>query len=83
MKNVQRNDTTITIRIAKNDKAFLEAYANSKGIGVGKFMRDLALEKVEDEYDCEAFIEAEKEFKKDSVVYSQEEVEKELGFTDC
>ncbi|MCF6418533.1 MAG: DUF6290 family protein [Furfurilactobacillus sp.] len=82
MKNVKRNDTTITIRIAKNDKAFLEAYANSKGIGVGKFMRDLALEKVEDEHDCEAFIEAEKEFKKDSVVYTQEEVEKELGFTD-
>ena len=45
-------------------------YADMHGMTVSEFMRQSALEKIEDELDLELFREAKKDFKKNPKVYT-------------
>ena len=54
-------------------------YAELNGITVSELLRQSVIERIEDEYDLNAYKEAMAEFKKNPVTYSLDEVEKELG----
>ena len=45
---------TITLRMSEEDAAFIKRYAEMTGTTVSQFIRQAALERIEDEYDREA-----------------------------
>ena len=49
---------------------------------VSELVRDAVMERIEDEYDLKAYDEAMAAYKNDSVTYSLDKVERELGFKD-
>ena len=57
---------------------WLEKYAELNGITVSELVRRSVIERIEDEHDVKAYKEALAEFEADTVVYSLDEVEKEL-----
>lgn len=70
---------TVSIRLNATEDELIRNYADMHGMTVSEFMRQSALEKIEDELDLELFREAKKDFKKNPKVYTLEEAEKELG----
>ena len=70
---------TISLRLNKADSIVFKKYAELNGITVSELVRRSVIERIEDEYDLKAYKEALAEFEADPVVYSLNEVEKELG----
>ena len=70
---------TISLRLNKADSILFKKYAQLNGITVSELVRRSVIERIEDEYDLKAYKEALAEFEADPVVYSLNEVEKELG----
>ncbi|WP_278558989.1 type II toxin-antitoxin system RelB family antitoxin [Acidaminococcus intestini] len=70
---------TISLRLNKADSILFKKYAELNGITVSELVRRSVIERIEDEYDLKAYKEALAEFEADPVVYSLNEVEKELG----
>jgi len=66
--------TTMTIRLDAEDKSLITAYAKTFGKTASEFMREAALERIEDELDLKAWDEAKREFEEDPVMYSAEEI---------
>ncbi|WP_302593463.1 type II toxin-antitoxin system RelB family antitoxin [uncultured Megasphaera sp.] len=69
---------TILLRLNKADSILFKKYAELNGITVSELVRRSVIERIEDEYDLKAYKEALAEFEADPVVYSLDEVEKEL-----
>lgn len=69
---------TISLRLNDDDTKVIKAYADMHGMSVSEFMRESALERIEDEYDLKAFEAAMAEYKANPVTYSLEDVAKEL-----
>lgn len=72
-------EVTVTVRMSAEDKALIADFAKTFGMSVSQFMRDCALERIEDEIDAQAYIAAKAEFDADPVTYSMDEVMKEFG----
>ena len=70
---------TISLRLNDEDTVLFKKYAELNGITVSELLRQSVIERIEDEYDLNAYKEAMVEFKKNPVTYSLDEVEKELG----
>ena len=70
---------TISLRLNNEDTVLFKKYAELNGITVSELLRQSVIERIEDEYDLNAYKEAMAEFKKNPVTYSLDEVEKELG----
>ncbi len=70
---------TISLRLNDNDTMIIKKYAELNKLTVSELIRQTVMERIEDEYDLEAFNEAMKEYKETGISYSLEEVEKELG----
>lgn len=70
---------TISLRLNDEDTVLFKKYAKLNGITVSELLRQSVIERIEDEYDLNAYKEAMAEFKKNPVTYSLDEVEKELG----
>ena len=70
---------TISLRLNDEDTVLFKTYAELNGITVSELLRQSVIERIEDEYDLNAYKEAMAEFKKNPVTYSLDEVEKELG----
>jgi len=70
---------TISLRLNDEDTVLFKKYAELNGITVSELLRQSVIERIEDEYDLNAYKEAMAEFKKNPVIYSLDEVEKELG----
>lgn len=70
---------TISLRLNDEDTVLFKRYAELNGITVSELLRQSVIERIEDEYDLNAYKEAMAEFKKNPVTYSLDEVEKELG----
>lgn len=68
----------LSIRCTKEDEKMIKRYAASKNKSVSEFLREVAIEKIEEEYDLEVIREY-LENKEMSKLYSAEEAEKELG----
>ena len=69
---------TISLRLTDEDTNLIKAYAELNGITVSQFLRRSALERIEDEFDLKAYEDAMKEYKKNPITYSHEEVAKLL-----
>ena len=72
-------EVTVTVRMSAEDKALISDYARLFGVSVSQFLRDCALERIEDEIDAKAYIEAKAEFDADPVTYTMDEVKEMLG----
>lgn len=70
---------TISLRLSEADALLFKKYAELNGITLSELVRRSVLERIEDEYDLNAYEEAMAEFKANPVTCSLDEVEKELG----
>ena len=70
---------TISLRLSDEDTKLLKKYAEINRISVSELIRRSVMERIEDEYDLEAFEKALAEYEANPVTYSLDEAEKELG----
>ncbi len=69
---------TISIRLNEEDAKLIKSYAELNKTTISEFVRNAIMEKIEDEYDLKCYEKAMKEYKKNPVTYTHEEVAKML-----
>lgn len=74
-------DATVTIRMEDYEKDALTRFAEFNGMTFSEWARATLCEAYEDYMDYQIAVEAKKEFEKDPVAYTHEEVMAMLG--DC
>lgn len=72
-------DATVTVRMDREEKDVIADFAKLFGVSVSQFMRDCALERIEDEIDVEAYKRAKAEYEANPISYSCDEVMREFG----
>ncbi len=70
---------TISLRLNNEDAMLFKNYAQMNGITISELVRQSVIERIEDEYDLEAYEKAIAEYKANPKTYSLDEVEEELG----
>ena len=70
---------TISLRLSDADSQLIKTYAEMNGISISDLVRQSVLERIEDEYDLKVYKAALDEYRANTVTYSLEDVEKELG----
>ena len=70
---------TISLRLSDEDTLLIKKYAELNRLSVSDLIRQTVMERIENEYDLEVFDKAMAEYKNNSVTYSLDEVERELG----
>ncbi len=70
---------TITIRVNDDEAHLIKSYAKTHKKPVSEIMRAFTLEKIEDEIDLQAYIQAMAEHKRNPQVVSFEDVWKEIN----
>jgi len=70
---------TVSLRLNNEEAILMKKYAQMSGLTMSELVRKCVLERIEDEYDLQAFKSAIEEYKADSATFSLDEVEKELG----
>lgn len=71
-------DMTISIRLNDEDTKLFQKYAKLNGLTMSELVRQSVLERIEDEYDLELYKQAIKEYEKNPITYTLDEVYKEL-----
>ncbi len=69
----------ISLRLDNAEAALVRDYAAIHGLTLSELFRQAVMEKIEDEYDLQAYEKAIAEYRSDPVTYSLDQVEKELG----
>ena len=69
---------TISVDLSAEATRFVEHWAASKNMSAPDLVRQMLLERIEDEMDLRAYKDARAEYEADPVTYSLDEVEKEL-----
>ena len=69
----------ISLRLNDQDAKLFRKYAELKGMSVSELVRQSVFEKIEDEYDLEAYEKARADYQENSVTYSLDDVKEELG----
>lgn len=64
----------LSVRLNEEDEKLVKKYAELHNISISELVRTAVLEHIEDEYDLKAYDKAMKEYKKNPVSYSHEEV---------
>ncbi len=70
---------TVSVRLNEKDELLIKKYAELNNISLSDLIRNAVLEKIEDEYDLDAYNKAIEEYKKNPKTYTLEEVKKELN----
>ena len=70
---------TISLRLSEEDSMLIKKYAEMHNISVSELARQSVFDRIEEEYDLKAYDNALAEYQADSITYSLDEVEKELG----
>lgn len=70
---------TISLRLSEEDTILIKKYAELNRISVSDLIRQTVMERIEEEYDLEAFEKAVAEYEKNPVTYSLDEVERDLN----
>ena len=70
---------TVSLRLDEDELLLIKRYAELNKMSVSDLIRRTVIERIEDEYDLKMFDAAMKEYQKNPVTYSLDEVEKELG----
>lgn len=68
----------ISLRLTDKEDALIRNYAKVYDMELSSFIREVVMEKIEDDYDLKLFDKIWEETK-DEETYSHEEVKKELG----
>ena len=69
---------TVKIHLSKQEKKLAEDYAKSMGLSLDEAMKDVFFERIEDEYDIALADAALREYEKDHISYSHEQVKNML-----
>jgi len=69
---------SISLRLNNEEDALFRKYAAMKKMSVSEMIRETVLEKIEDEYDLEAYDLAVEEYRKNPVTYTHREVIEQL-----
>ena len=69
---------TISLRLTERDAETIKRVATLNGLTVSEFLRQAAMERIEEQYDLEAYEKAMEEYLADPVTYSHEEARKIL-----
>ncbi|MBR4546026.1 MAG: ribbon-helix-helix protein, CopG family [Oscillibacter sp.] len=72
----------VSVSLNEADSALVTKYAEIHGISVAELFRQAVLERIEDEYDLQAYEQAMKEYQANPVTYTHEEVGKMLGLAE-
>lgn len=73
------NVMAIWIRLMPEDEQLFRSYAKRHNMTLSELVRRAVVEKIEGEYDLEVYRQAQKEYSKDSVSYSHDEVCRMFG----
>ena len=73
---------TISLRLNDEDTMLIKKYAEINNISISDLFRQAVLERIEDEYDLQAYNKAMKEYEANPVTHSHDEVGKMLGLTE-
>lgn len=68
-----------SIRFTKEERKLADAYAKLHGITLSEALKGALFEKIEDEYDIALFNEAKKEYEKDPITFTLEEIKEKYG----
>ena len=70
---------SVSLRLSDEESMLIKNYASLHNISVSELFRQAVMEKIEDEYDLNAYEKAMSSYLADPVTYSLDEVERELG----
>lgn len=65
---------SITMRVNEKEQELIKQFAGLYGLNVSEYIRKVVMERIEDEFDLNAFQEAESEFLANPKTYSLREV---------
>ena len=65
---------TISLELPEEDVTLFRKHADLHNMSLSDFIRNIVFERIEEEYDLKVYEEALKEFKKDRVTYSLDEM---------
>lgn len=65
---------SITMRVSDAEKKIIQDFAAVYGMSVSDYIRTAVMEKIEDEFDLEAYKEAKAEYEANPKTYTLEEV---------
>ncbi|WP_071057779.1 type II toxin-antitoxin system RelB family antitoxin [Pelistega sp. MC2] len=71
--------TTISLRATDTERKLIRDIAKLHGKTISQYIKDVVLDRIEDEYDLKAYDDALTEFKRNPVAYSLEEIKKRHG----
>ena len=77
-RNAKRLDYDIFVRLNKEEKQLAKSYAKHHSITLTEAFKRSLFEKIEDEYDIRAALEAHKEYLENPKTYTHEEARKLL-----
>ena len=69
----------ISLRLSDQDNKLIRDYAALHGMSVSEFIRNVVIEKIEDEIDIQTYRDTTAELEKDNETYSMEEAKTLLG----
>ena len=69
----------ISLRLSDQDNKLIRDIAELHGMSVSVFIRNAVIERIEDEIDIQAYMEAMAEHEEDPTTYTHEEVKSLLG----
>lgn len=69
----------ISLRLNDADTMLIKKYAKMNGMSVSDLVRQSVLSRIEDELDLKAYEAALAEYRANPIVYTMDEMEKELG----
>ena len=70
---------TITLRTSDQERQLITQFAEFHGKSLSQYIKDIVLEKIEDEYDLKKAEEAYEEYLTDSTTYTLEEFKQRHG----
>lgn len=70
---------TISLRLSDEEALLIKKYAEINKVSLSDLIRQTVMERIETEYDLEMFDKAMAEYKDNPVLYSLDDVEREIG----
>ena len=65
---------SITMRVTEKEQNLIKEFAGLSGLNVSEYIRKVVMERIEDEFDLQAYEQATAEFNKNPKTYSLQEV---------
>lgn len=70
---------TFSVTLDENETMLVQKYAVLNAVSISELLRQSVIERIEDEYDLQAFEQAMQDFKANPQTYTLAEIKKEMG----